>query len=188
MKILVVIPARGGSKRLPRKNIFPLKGKPLLYWTYHAAKNSKYIKKKYIFVSTDCDEIETESLKHGIQVIKRGNDLSNDSAWTEPVIRHSLEYAEQNLGTEFTHIAWLNACVPELTSIDIDKAINMLLDNNLREVIAIGAENLSNSAVRILVKDALYQNSLSVKFGVIKLPYKDIHYKEDIDDIEKKWN
>ncbi|SVB97878.1 uncharacterized protein METZ01_LOCUS250732, partial [marine metagenome] len=64
--MLAIIPARGGSKRLPRKNILDLAGKPLIAWTIEAALNSKYIDR--IVVSTDNQEIATIAKEHGALV------------------------------------------------------------------------------------------------------------------------
>ena len=69
MKVIAIIPARGGSKRLPRKNIFPIWGKPLIYWSIKAAKESKYITD--VWVSTEDDEIARIAIKNGAKVHRR---------------------------------------------------------------------------------------------------------------------
>lgn len=89
-KIIAIIPARGGSKRLPRKNILPLAGKPLMSWTIEAALASKYIDK--VIVSTDDIEIQKVAQKAGADVPElRPENLSTDTATTQDVIFYTLD-------------------------------------------------------------------------------------------------
>ncbi|HJH25294.1 MAG TPA: hypothetical protein C5S37_00650 [Methanophagales archaeon] len=84
-KIITLIPARGGSKGLPRKNIRLLAGKPLIVWTIEQAKSSRYIDK--IVVSTDDTEIAEISMKYGAEVIERPKEeLAKDETPTIDVI------------------------------------------------------------------------------------------------------
>ncbi len=90
---LVVIPARGGSKGVPGKNIKPLAGKPLIYYTIEAAK--KVFPDKQILVSTDSEEIKTCVENTGLRVpFLRPPELSTDEAGTYEVLLHALEYVE----------------------------------------------------------------------------------------------
>lgn len=84
-----IIPARGGSKGLPRKNIKPLCGMPLIYWTIQAAKKSKLLSDFY--VSTDDDEIEEIAIKFGAKVLKRPKFLAEDTTTTIEVLSHIIE-------------------------------------------------------------------------------------------------
>lgn len=86
--IYALIPARGGSKRLPRKNILPLAGKPMICYTIEAALGCKSIDK--VFVSTEDPEIKEVSLKCGAEVIDRPVELSGDFVSTMEVVSHSL--------------------------------------------------------------------------------------------------
>lgn len=88
-KVIALIPARGGSKRLPRKNVLPLNGKPLIGWTIDAAKNSQYIDQ--ILVSTDDQEIADVASDYGIAVPElRPTELAGDNSSTESVLFYSL--------------------------------------------------------------------------------------------------
>ena len=87
--ILGVIPARGGSKGLPRKNIRSLCGKPLLAWTIEAAKNSKLLDR--FAVSTEDIEIAAVARKYGAEVIDRPPALATDEADTLDVLQHAIE-------------------------------------------------------------------------------------------------
>ena len=175
MKAIAVIPARGGSKRLPRKNIHPLLGKPLLAWTVEAALGSRYLGPGSVYVSTEDAEIADVARRAGAGVIERPADLAADAVWTQPVIRHAVET-----------VAWMNACIPERTSADIDRGFERLISQGLREVISVDAEGNAYSAVRILRRDALFQDSLSVVFAVFTLDYLDVHTTEDLAIVERR--
>lgn len=181
---VAIIPARGGSQRIPRKNIIPLCGIPLIGWIIRAAQSSNYIGRNNVFVSTDDTEIASVAESLGAEVLWRPPELASNLAWTEPVIQHSVSQLEAN-GRTIDFVVWLNACVPQLKSSDIDDAAEMLLKNDLREVIAVDAHGISNSAVRILRRDTLFQNRLSVKFGVLQLPYLDINKAEDLAAVQE---
>jgi len=89
-KILAIIPARGGSKRLPRKNILPLNGKPLIAWTIEAALQSPYIDK--VIVSTDDHQIGEVSEEYGVAVpFYRPAHLSSDTATSIDVVLHVVD-------------------------------------------------------------------------------------------------
>jgi CMP-N-acetylneuraminic acid synthetase len=90
MKILGLIPARGGSKGIPRKNIAPLAGRPLIAWTIDAALRAKGLGR--IVVSTDDNEIADVAARAGAEVpFRRPAELSADSSEALPVIRHAVE-------------------------------------------------------------------------------------------------
>lgn len=89
MKYLGTIPARGGSTRVPRKNIRPVLGKPLIYWSIQAAQDSKLIDR--FVVSTDDEEIAQVSQDHGAEVLKRPKELAGKYVPLTPVLKHALE-------------------------------------------------------------------------------------------------
>ena len=185
MKAIAVIPARGGSKRLPRKNIHPLLGKPLLAWTVEAALQSRFLGPGSVYVSTEDAEIAEVARAAGAGVIERPADLAADAVWTQPVIRHAVEVVESR-GEKPELVAWLNACVPERTAADIDRGFERLLADGLREVISVDAAGNAYSAVRVLRRDALFQNSLSVLFAVFQLDYLDVHTTDDLAVVERR--
>lgn len=90
--ILGVIPARGGSKGIPRKNIKIIAGKPLIAWTIEAAKKSKLLNR--FVVSTEDAEIGEISKKYGAEVIKRPVELATDEASAVSVLQHALSVIE----------------------------------------------------------------------------------------------
>lgn len=94
---LAVIPARGGSKRIPRKNIKLFCGKPMIAWSIEAARHSACFDK--IIVSTDDDEIATLASQYGAEVpFMRPTELSDDHTGTIPVIAHAIEWINQHQG------------------------------------------------------------------------------------------
>ncbi|ABR56003.1 acylneuraminate cytidylyltransferase [Methanococcus aeolicus Nankai-3] len=126
-KILALIPARGGSKGLPRKNIKPLLGKPLIAWTIEQAKNSKYVDK--VVVSTDDEEIAEISRKYGAEVpFLRPKELARDDSPTIDTIMHATNWFEER-GEIFDIIVLLQPTSPLKTTEDIDNAIELFLNN-----------------------------------------------------------
>lgn len=88
MKALAVIPARGGSKGIPRKNILSIGGKPLIAWTIEAARGCKFVER--VIVSSDDDEILSVAASLGAEALKRPLELSTDTAGAKPVLKHAL--------------------------------------------------------------------------------------------------
>ncbi len=135
MKVLGVIPARGGSKGVPKKNIKHLEGKPLIAYTIEAALASKI---SHVIVSTDSEEIADVSRSFGADVpFIRPDHLATDSAKSMPVIQHALEFVEQQKGEKFDAVLMLQPTTPYRTSDDIDQAINILEESNADSVISV---------------------------------------------------
>ncbi len=132
-KILAIIPARGGSKGLPGKNIKPLLGKPLIAWTIEQAKQSKYIDE--IFVSTESSEIAKISDTFGVHVpILRPDKLAEDGSKSIDVIEHVIEYFGTNT-MFFDLVVLLEPTSPLRESQDIDNAILRLINTKDAESI-----------------------------------------------------
>lgn len=117
---LAIIPARGGSKRLPRKNILDLNGKPLVAWSIEAGLQSKYIDK--IIVSSDDKEILDISQKYGASIIERPDELATDIATTFDVIKHTINAMDKG----YDYIVLLQATSPLRDKNHIDEAIELL--------------------------------------------------------------
>jgi len=124
-KILAIIPARGGSKGLPGKNIKPLLGKPLIGWTIEQAKASKYITE--IFISTDCREIADVAETFGVSVPElRPAELAHDTATSASFVIYTIEKLRKE-GKVFDYIILLEPTSPLREVKDIDKSIEILL-------------------------------------------------------------
>ena len=126
MEILAVIPARGGSKGIPRKNIRPLNGRPLIYYTIEEAKKSKYVSR--FIVSTEDQKISIISKKFGAEVLKRPKRLARDDTSTIDVIIHILKQLKRRENYTPDLIVLLQPTSPLRTNKDIDNAINTFLN------------------------------------------------------------
>lgn len=125
-RIIALIPARGGSKGLPKKNILPLLGKPLIAWTIEQALESKYLDE--IIVSTDNEEIASISRKYGAKVpYLRPSELAQDSTPTIEVISHAIKFVEDR-GKKFDILVLLEPTSPLREKKDIDYSIKLLID------------------------------------------------------------
>ncbi len=111
MQYLVVIPARGGSKGIPHKNIYPLAGKPLLEYTIESMKKVHY--EGDLVVSTDDAQIAAVAEKYKeVFVIERPKKISGDTAKTEDALIHAVEYMKEKYGKEYDAIVTLQATSP----------------------------------------------------------------------------
>ena len=127
---LAIIPARGGSKRLPRKNVLDLCGKPLIAWSIEAGLNSKYIDK--VVVSSDDDEILEISKKFGAETIKRLDELASDTATTFDAIKHTIGNLEK-----YDYIVLLQPTSPLRNEKHINEAIELLENKNADAVVSV---------------------------------------------------
>lgn len=123
---LCVIPARGGSKRIPRKNIKEFFGKPMIAWSIEAAKKSECFDR--IIVSTDDEEIATVSQKYGADVpFLRPKCLADDYAGTTPVIAHAIKWQNEH-GEETSEACCLYATAPFVHVGDLQKGLALLVE------------------------------------------------------------
>lgn len=122
-RILAVIPARGGSKGIPKKNIKELAGKPLIAWTIDAASKSKYIDK--CVVSTDDFEIQSVVERYGGEVLVRPDELARDDSPSIVAILHAVDN-----NPNFDFVVMLQPTSPLRTEKDIDGCIEECFKNN----------------------------------------------------------
>ncbi|WP_272688340.1 acylneuraminate cytidylyltransferase family protein [Providencia sp. PROV142] len=131
-KVLVIIPARGGSKRLPRKNILPLCGKPLIGWTIEAAKNSIYVDS--IFISTDDSSVAKIAREYEVNIPElRPKELATDSATTEDVLIYTLN----KFGSDYDIVALLQPSSPLRTSYHLDDALELFVKKNAFSIVSV---------------------------------------------------
>jgi CMP-N-acetylneuraminic acid synthetase len=135
MRVLGVIPARGGSKGVLKKNIKPLNGKPLIAYTIEAALASNLT---HTIVSTDSEEIAGVSRKFGGDVpFIRPEYLATDSASSLPVMQHALDFFEKKQGEKYDAVLMLQPTTPYRTTEDINKSISILENTNADSVISV---------------------------------------------------
>ena len=186
MRILTVIPARGGSKRLHRKNIYPILGRPLMSYAIEACKGSQYLDDQNIYVSTEDEEIAGVAIQYGAKVIDRPGELSEDHVWTQDVLSHALEWSERQTGDEFDVLVRVQANSPQITSEKIDECIKKLQDHDLWEVFTVDEEGIEDAAVHVMLRRCVNQKALSVYKGVVITDYIDVHTIDDVRVIEDK--
>ncbi len=116
--IICIIPARGGSKGIPKKNLAIINGKPLLEYTFDAARNSKY--PLSIYLTSDDDDILNFAKINNVDILKRPAELALDNSLTDDAIFHFIK--NQNINNQ-AHILLLQPTSPLRTSIHIDEAI-----------------------------------------------------------------
>lgn len=127
---LAIIPARGGSKRVPRKNVLDLAGKPLLTWSIESGLKSKYIDK--VVVSSDNPEILSISKRYDIITVQRPAELANDTATTFDAIKHVIDNLEK-----YDYIVLLQPTSPLRNENHIDEAIELLKEKNADAVVSV---------------------------------------------------
>jgi N-acylneuraminate cytidylyltransferase/CMP-N,N'-diacetyllegionaminic acid synthase len=133
--ILVVIPARGGSKRLPRKNLLPLAGKPLICWTIEAALEAKLNAR--IMVTSDDDEILALARQYkseGVVAHKRPAELATDTATTAEVLTNALK-AEQSVGHDPKTLVLLQPTSPLRNADDIQAALEVFRKGGCKDTV-----------------------------------------------------
>lgn len=129
---IAVIPARGGSKRIPRKNIKPFQGKPMIAWSIEAARASACF--DHIIVSTDDNDIAAVAREHGAQVpFMRPANLSDDHTTTVPVIAHATAWYH-DMGQNITDVCCLYATAPFVRASDLQKGLAQLQNSDAQYI------------------------------------------------------
>lgn len=153
-KIIAIIPARGGSKGLPRKNIKLLLEKPLIAWTIEQAKKSKYIDN--IVVSTEDEEIAEISKECGAEVpFLRPKELAKDDSPTIDAIMHAINRFEER-GEYFDIIVLLEPTSPLRDAEDIDKCIELMLNNKnkmARAIVSVAKLEIAHPEFNIIINE-----------------------------------
>lgn len=126
MDCIAIIPARGGSKGIPRKNILPLLGKPLIAYNIEQAHSSRLVNR--VVVSTDDSEIGAVAERYGAEVVWRPAEISGDTASSESALLHALEHLQQVEGYQPDLLVFLQCTSPLTLAEDIDGTIQSLLD------------------------------------------------------------
>jgi CMP-N-acetylneuraminic acid synthetase len=124
MKTIAIIPARGGSTRIPRKNLAQLAGKPLIAYTIQAALAARHI--DGVFISTNDAEIAAVARDYQAKVIWRPDELCTATSPTEPAIQHAVDQIEQNQGHRVEIVILLQATSPLRGTKRIDQAVDLL--------------------------------------------------------------
>ncbi|MFQ5431676.1 MAG: cytidylyltransferase domain-containing protein, partial [Nitrospinota bacterium] len=126
-RLISIIPARGGSKGITKKNIVPVNGVPLICYTIRASINSRYVDRT--IVSTDSDEIAAIAVEHGAELFTRPAELARDDTPTEPVMENVLDTLKQNENYSPEYVCLLQATSPLRVGSDIDNAFEQIIED-----------------------------------------------------------
>ena len=128
MKV-AIIPARGGSKRIPRKNVREFCGQPLIAYSILAAKNSDLF--DHVIVSTDDDQIRDIANQNGAETpFVRPTELANDHATTVPVINHAVSWVQQHMG-KVDHACCIYATAPFIQAKALRESYELLISRKV---------------------------------------------------------
>ena len=135
MKVIVIIPARGGSKGIPRKNLRLLNKKPLIWYPINIAKRSIY--NPDIVVSTDDTEIGEVAYLFGARKLKRPKDLAADDVTLDPVVYHAVVEMERRKHIKYDLVVTLQPTAPLLKAETLDKAILFMINNSYDTILSV---------------------------------------------------
>ena len=137
-KIIAIIPARGGSKGIPRKNIRLLGGKPLIAYPIEVALKSKYIDR--VVVSTEDEEIAEIAKLYGAEIVERPEELAKDETSLDPVIFNAVNSIEKKESIKYDFVLTLQPTSPLLTTGTINKAIKIMANGDYDTLISVKDE------------------------------------------------
>jgi len=172
-KIIAIIPARSGSKRLKKKNIKSFNGKPLIEWTIKNALSSKLLDQ--IFVSTDSLEIKNISINCGLEIpFMRPKLISKDKSPTSETVLHVLNKFER-LGEKYDYVVLLEPTSPLRKIYDIDRAIKKMIDTPYAEtLVSLGKIHLEHP----LISKKIYNKKFVKPYYLEK---KEIYQSQQLD-------
>ena len=150
--VIGIVPARAGSKKLPRKNIAPLCGKPLIAWSIEAGLRSRYI--DLVIVSTDSKTIAGIAEKYGGSVpFIRPAELATDKTPTIDVVIHALEYLNNQRNQRFDYTVLLEPTSPLREDNDIDRMLEQIIsgEQDFDSIISVGEVSEHPSIMKRLV-------------------------------------
>ena len=186
-EILIIIPARGGSKRLIGKNKVKLKGKPLFMYSFEAAKNLNC--KTRVIISTDDKEIQKICYENQIEYLERNPLLSLDYAAKQDVI---VDVCSELWEKEFYKpeiVISLQANSPQVTSSVLKEGLDVFEKskgkNGWKEIICINKNGEQNGAIRIMTYRSVFQKTLSTYVTTFNSELVDIHTQEDLEIAER---
>jgi len=178
MKILVIIPAKLDSKRLPKKNIQLIKDKTLVEYSIDYAKNSVYNPK--IIISSESEVVKKIAEKNSVNFSLRDKSLCGDVEVVDVYID-----ILKNLNEKFDLVVCLQPDHPDREH-TFDYCVDYLIDNNYDDLITIEPSFKRSGSVRIFKYDHLIKSKVSLRIGCIKDDATDIHYLEDLENARKK--
>jgi len=157
INLLAIIPARGGSKRLPGKNIKDFCGKPMIAWSIEAAKECRLISR--VIVSTDDDNIAAVARRFGAEVpFMRPKALATDAAKTSDVIRHTLTTLKDKERYTPDYICLLQPTAPLRTAKHITKAVDLMLSRKADACVSVVETRINPYFTNTIGKDGMFHD------------------------------
>lgn len=164
-KILGIIPARGGSKGIPRKNILPINGRPLIDYTIRAALDCKWIDK--VIVSTDDDEIASVALNCGAEVpFLRPKVLASDDAKTIDAVLYTIKALRQSNFDAFDYLVLLQPTQPLRQHWHIREALELSIKSNGKSLTSVTKVNEHPILMRTITEECILKPLLNVSSTV----------------------
>lgn len=152
-KVLAIIPARGGSKGIPNKNVRELNNKPLICYTIEAAIQSMAVTKTV--VSTDSELIEAVSTVYSeVEVLKRPPHLAGDNSLVIDTVRYVIEVLESR-GEQYDIVALLEPTSPLRTFEDIDNAVKLLLEKSADSIASVTETKVPPARIWKVANDSI---------------------------------
>lgn len=175
-RILAVIPARGGSKGIPKKNITMLDGLPLIVYTLKSAQHSKYLDR--IIVSTEDFEIKKVAEQYGVEVpFLRPVELAQDDSKTIDCILHTIDTLK-NIRETYDYVVILQCTSPLRKFWHIDEAISKIISENGTSLVSVSEVEEHPILMRTLNIDGTLQNLLNVNSTIRRQDFPSF-YKVD---------
>ncbi len=181
LNILVVIPARSGSKRFKDKNIYPIYGLPMMIKAAKAALNM--VVNPRVVISVDSLRYASICEKYKIEYLIRKPYLGSDSAPKQEVISDACLNLYEKEGYLPNYVISLQANSPDITTKILNEIYShhaLINDTVYRETVSIDENGDQNGAVRIMNIATVFQNSLSTYLTTFKINLRDVHLKSDI--------
>lgn len=170
-KVLAIIPARGGSKGVPLKNIQSVGGHPLIYWSIKALLDSGVVDR--VVVSTDHESVALHSKDFGAEVVWRPTHLSGDTASSESAIKHVIEYLEKEEGYSPEYVSLVQCTSPFLSAEVVRTCVEKVYD----------AHNKYDSCITVFKPDG-YEFKWRSDDDVVFVPDHDVEYRPRRQDLD----
>lgn len=175
MNVLSIIPARGGSKGVPRKNLRLVGGKPLIAWSVLAAKASRYA--AHCYVSTEDAEIAEVARAWGAEVMARPAELAGDRTPMAEVIRHAVQVGEANRDRPYDYVLLLQPTAPMRQAGDIDGALEILIQSNADSVVSVYRVEDAHPARMYLIQEGVLEPFCTEPPGALRQDLPAVYHR-----------
>lgn len=177
--IVIVIPAKGGSTRLPNKNMCLINGKPMLEYSIEQARQS--VRADKIYVSTDSDAIEAFAKEQGVPVIRRPEELGGETPIIE-VYRHALAHMDEK--DDVDTLVGLQPDHPD-RDVTIDEALQIFFDEKADHLASTEADGTKNGSHYILSRHYLDTDEARKKVMIVD-DCTNVHFEADLEQASKR--